>query len=104
MELTGGEEGWSPASVTEALPDLPLLCSHRLCKSEFIFPIYRRGKEALGGVNPKSQRWDSNLGLGDLTGPLLTYMARLSTPSVSGPKTRFASQAALTALLSSLVQ
>lgn len=55
-------------------------------------------------MNPKSQRWDSNLGLGDLTGPLLTYMARLSTPSVSGPKTRFASQAALTALLSSLVQ
>lgn len=60
-------------------------------------------------MNSKSQRWDSNLGLGDLTGPLLTYIALLSTSSgsyltVSGPKTWFVSQAALATLLSNLVQ
>lgn len=43
-------------------------------------------------MSSKSQRWDANLGLDDLTGPLLTYIALLSTSlgsylTVSAPKT-----------------
>ena len=38
----------------------------KLRKSELIFPSYKRGERGSGEVNPKSQRWDSHLGLGGL--------------------------------------
>ena len=86
MELTGGDEGWSPASVIKTLPDLPLLYSHQTLQVRAYFPHLQRGERGSGEVNPKSQRWDSNWGLGDLTGPLLTYMDSCPPSLYQGPR------------------